>query len=78
MKRKKIIIPAPIANFGDTVLVYNYRHDHGWEEGIVSGLEYKNCFGGRFSWTYSVRTVRVSSSGRGVVLYVGDDKIRRI
>lgn len=78
MKRKMINIPAPIANFGDLVMVYNYRHDHGWEEGKVADLVYKNSFGGKFSWSYSVRTTRIAKSGYGVTLYVGDENIKKV
>lgn len=77
MKRKRITIPAPIVNFGDRVMVYNYRHDSGWEEGIVEHLRYENAWG-KWSWSYDIKTVRLAKSGFGVRLYVGDDKVKKI
>ena len=74
--RKKISIPAPIANYGERVRVYNSRRDVD-EDGIIKGLEYRNLFGGCFSWCYIVKTIRIAKSGYPVKIYCGDDGIRK-
>ena len=47
------------------------------EDGIIKGLEYRNLFGGCFSWCYIVKTIRIAKSGYPVKIYCGDDGIRK-
>lgn len=68
-------ISNPKAKYGDIVEVLNYRcKPYKWEEGEVRTVAYKNDFGSYFYWTYNVYIRR----GKGLFLYVGDDKIRKI
>lgn len=67
-------IPNPKANYGDTVLVLNYRcNPPKWEQGELRTLAYKNGYG-EFYWHYDVFINR----GKKFFLYVCDDKIKRI
>jgi len=75
-KKKSLVIPAPVANRMDKVLVLNYRNNK-WEPGIITCLEYKNAWGS-FSWGYDVVTVRHTKSGYGIKLYVGDEDIEEL
>ena len=78
-------IPDPIANFGDTVLVHNYRRKEKagsrirtrWmERGRVVGLRHENNFG-FFSWKYDVLLDRKSRASHPIRLYVSDDGIEK-
>lgn len=73
--KNKITIPAPKVKYDDIVEVLNYRcNPPKWEEGECRGVQYKNGFGGGFSWQYDVYISR----GKGFYIYVGDEGIRRI
>ena len=67
-------IPDPAANFGDTVVVHNYRSRKKdgsviMEEGVVKSLRYENNFG-FFTWKYDVLLNRRSRAGCPIWLYV--------
>ena len=69
-------IPNPIANYGDVVMVVNYRSKYEpWEEGVVKRLSYENSFGD-FSWSYNVLLSRRSKAGNPIWLYVGNKRIK--
>lgn len=72
-------IPAPRANYGDAVIVKNYRRRPPvWERGSVAGLAWKNAFGD-FAWQYDVVVERqVEGQTRGLRLFVGDEGIERL
>ena len=76
-----VYVPAPIANAGEEVIVYNYRKrgksEGTWEHGKISSLAYGNSFG-RWSWKYTVMLGRYSGTNRPMFLYVGDDRIKKI
>jgi hypothetical protein len=74
-------IPDPAVNYGDSVMVHNYRSKRKdglklWEEGVVRGLSYRNDLG-EFSWYYEVMLVRRSNKNKVMWLYVGDDEIKK-
>jgi hypothetical protein len=79
----KMIIPDPVANHGDKVMVHNYRSKPNdgsqvWEEGTVRALSYGTRYGkDKFSWSYEVVLERESAKGNGIWLYIGDDRIAK-
>lgn len=85
-------IPKPKANFGDVVLVHNYRRKTAdgkkiFETGKITGLEYRHRFNGKFAWSYEVVLERKSAisttvfgrqiGGNTIRLYVGNDGIKK-
>lgn len=62
-------IPNPIANYGEHVLVLNYRCRPNvvWEEGIIQGLSFKNN-SGDFWWSYDITLVRRNPKGNAIWL----------
>ena len=71
-------IPDPKANYEENVEVLNYRKNPNcWESGFISGLAYKNKWGGSFSWSYDVTLYRRSKSDRPMFLYVSGKSIRK-
>lgn len=70
--RRTIEIPRPVAAYGETVSVLNYRRKPAaWEEGTIAGLGWRNDFGGAFSWSYRVRLGRLGKRGP-IFVQVGD------
>lgn len=73
-RKTSVMVPSPVAGYGHTVAVLNYRRTPAaWELGTVEGLSYENNFGGEFSWSYRVRLARVSSNGNPIFLHIGND-----
>jgi len=75
-------IPNPVANYGELVLVNNYRArpkngSRVWEEGTVAGLRYETSYGGDFCWKYDIRLKRKTPSGRPLFLYVTDRGVKK-
>lgn len=78
MGDKNIAIPVPVAEFGERVLVYNYRkRSHQWETGVVTSLWYSRRYGA-FSWRYEVATERKTKSGHHLRLVVPGEYIKPV
>lgn len=87
----KIEIKAPIAKFGDTVLMLNYRRNSKgdnwnigggvWERAVVNGLSYKvfrekNIKKGE--WYYDLFLERRSGSGRLIRFELSEKNIKNL
>ena len=71
-RRRTMRIPAPIALPGERVAVPNYRRPEAPEEvGVVESVAYNLK-----TWSYGVRLLRVSPSGRAIRLQVSDHFFR--
>lgn len=70
--RPQITIPAPLAEYGDRVVVANYRIKTGdnRELGTVRGIKFNSIFGELPSWTYDVFI-----DSKRYYVYVGDEGI---
>ncbi|MCT3817800.1 hypothetical protein HZQ56_17830 [Elizabethkingia anophelis] len=67
------------AKKGDTVSVFNYRKKPGiWEEAEVFRAEIFVESDGKTYNSYEVVLKRKSDKGKGIWLYVGDDRIKPI
>lgn len=80
MNAKIMEIPDPVANYGDTVYVHNYRSkpkdgSKVWEEGTITDLAYRNNGGRKWRWKYEVELTRRSRAGRIVRIPAGHDDI---
>ena len=71
------LIEKPIAIYGETVSVLNYRKKpKRWEEGVVREVSYSSLFE-KFSWSYRVVLKRTTPKGKVISLCVGDNGLKR-